>query len=309
MASSVRLLLAWASWPGVLAAAVAGTALGFALGQPVLCFYPTYALFMGALMLLERMLPHESRWTEADGQIAADLGHTLVSNVAVQGVLTFSGMIGFSALARRLGGSGIALWPTAWPLAAQVALGLVVLEFTLYWAHRLAHERRSLWHFHAVHHSVERLWAVNSGRFHFVDAVKSVLPGVALLTLLGAPLEVLTWLSAIGAFVGTMTHCNVAMRFGWLSLLFNTPDVHRWHHSKDLREGNKNYGETLMIWDLVFGTYFNAERRPPVDIGIAEAMPPGFLDQLVWPFRRLLARRPAAAHPEAAPAPIEVAQT
>ena len=64
-------------------------------------------------------------------------------------------------------------------------------------------------------------------------------------------------------YIGLLTHCNVAMRFGPLSLVFNTPELHRWHHSMDLREGNKNYGENLAIWDLLFGTWFNAARRPP----------------------------------------------
>ena len=54
----------------------------------------------------------------------------------------------------------------------------------------------------------------------------------------------------------------------------------------DLREGNKNYGENLMIWDLVFGTFYNdPTRRPPAKIGIRDAMPRTFLGQLVEPFR------------------------
>ena len=50
------------------------------------------------------------------------------------------------------------------------------------------------------------------------------------------------------------------MRFGWLNFVFNTPGLHRWHHSMDLREGNKNYGENLVCWDLLFGTFANPER-------------------------------------------------
>jgi len=112
--------------------------------------------------------------------------------------------------------------------------------------------------------------------------------GMAILLVLGAPMEVLVWLSAITAFIGMMTHCNVAMRFGPLSWVFNTPGLHRWHHSRDLREGNKNYCENIMLWDQVFGTYINpVDRRPPVDIGIADYMPPSFLSQLAWPFRRI----------------------
>jgi len=167
----------------------------------------------------------------------------------------------------------------------QVAFYLLVSDFLLYWIHRKFHGVQ-LWRFHAIHHSVKRLWVVNTGRFHFVDSVKSIVLAMAIMVALGAPMEVVTWFSAITAYVGILTHCNVEMRFGWLSVVFNTPELHRWHHSRDLREGDKNFGENIMLWDWVFGTWFNEARRPPVDIGIKDDMPPRFRDQLVWPFRR-----------------------
>jgi sterol desaturase/sphingolipid hydroxylase (fatty acid hydroxylase superfamily) len=74
------------------------------------------------------------------------------------------------------------------------------------------------------------------------------------------------------------------MRFGPLNYVFNTPGLHRWHHSTDLREGNRNYGENLVFFDLLFGTFFNPNRRPPAIIGISEAMPRTFLGQVKAPF-------------------------
>lgn len=281
----LRMVVAWTSWPGLLAFCTLSTWAGFVWGVPMLAFYVTYAALTAVLLLLQRWMPHEDAWRVADGQLLPDLSHTVLSTAAVQGMLAFSGMVGLAMGATLFSGPGV--WPHGWPLWVQVVLGLAVLEFALYWAHRIAHEWRPLWHFHAVHHSVGKLWVVNNGRFHFVDAIKSVLPGILLLTVLGAPLDVLTWLSALGAYIGMMTHSNAEMRFGPLSWVFNTPELHRWHHSRDIREGNRNYGESLMLWDWVFGTWFNAARRPPVDIGIAEAMPEGFLAQLVWPFRQL----------------------
>jgi sterol desaturase/sphingolipid hydroxylase (fatty acid hydroxylase superfamily) len=106
-----------------------------------------------------------------------------------------------------------------------------------------------------------------------------------LLVFAGAPGDIIIWVSAITAFIGILTHCNVRMQFGWLNYIFNTPGLHRWHHSMDLREGNKNYGENLVLWDLIFGTYFDdARRRPPAKIGISEAMPATFWGQLIAPF-------------------------
>jgi sterol desaturase/sphingolipid hydroxylase (fatty acid hydroxylase superfamily) len=94
------------------------------------------------------------------------------------------------------------------------------------------------------------------------------------------------WFGAVTAFIGILTHCNINVKFGWLNYIFNTSGLHRWHHSMDLREGNMNYGENLMLWDLLFGTYYDdSKRRPPVEIGIKEAMPTTFMAQIIMPFR------------------------
>jgi sterol desaturase/sphingolipid hydroxylase (fatty acid hydroxylase superfamily) len=118
-----------------------------------------------------------------------------------------------------------------------------------------------------------------------VDTLKSMVFAMPLLMVAGAPGDIIIWVSAITAFIGILTHCNVRMRFGWLNYVFNTPGLHRWHHSMDLREGNKNYGENLVLWDLIFGTYFDdTRRRPPAKIGIREAMPATFWGQMLAPF-------------------------
>jgi sterol desaturase/sphingolipid hydroxylase (fatty acid hydroxylase superfamily) len=231
-------------------------------------------------------MPHEPSWNESDGQTFANIAHTILCKGTVQTLVIFSAVIGLTTYITSAEEPGYGIWPRGWPILIQVLMGIVIAEFGLYWAHRIAHEWKPLWRFHAVHHSVTRLWIVNTGRFHFVDSLKSIVLGIVILLVLGAPMEVITWLSAVTAFIGILTHCNIDMRFGVLSSIFNTPELHRWHHSRDLREGNKNYGENIMLWDHVFGTYFNTrDYRPPEDIGISEAMPPGFLQQLAWPFK------------------------
>jgi sterol desaturase/sphingolipid hydroxylase (fatty acid hydroxylase superfamily) len=52
-------------------------------------------------------------------------------------------------------------------------------------------------------------------------------------------------------------------------------ELHRWHHSQLVCESNTNYGQNLVLWDIVFGTRFlPADREPPKEIGIANL--PGF---------------------------------
>jgi len=276
--------VSYVTWPGLFVLCMLITVYGFNNDHPVLFFNLAYIFLILSIFFLERWMPHEQEWRRKDGQIFADIAHTLSSKGTVQVLLIFGGTIGLADYIKPVAEEAYGIWPRDWPMWAQVCLGVVAAEFGLYWAHRIAHEIRPIWRVHAIHHSVRKLWFVNTGRFHFADSVLKIVLGASILIGLGAPLEVVKWLSAVTAFIGMMTHCNVEMRFGPLNYIFNTPELHRWHHSQDLREGDKNYGENVVIWDLLFGTYFNENYRPPLNIGIPEYMPPKFTHQLLWPF-------------------------
>ena len=221
--TTLRKAISWLAWPGLLVLCLLITGYGFTLGRLPLFFNFAYAFLAVSLYALERTMPHERSWNESDGQTFANIAHTLLSKGTVQTLVVFSAVIGLASYVTPASEPGYGLWPRTWPMWIQVLIGIVAAEFGFYWAHRIAHEWKPLWRFHAVHHSVTRLWIVNTGRFHFVDAFKSIIFGVAVLLPLGAPMEVLTWLSAVTAFIGMLTHCNVDMRFGPLSWWFNTP--------------------------------------------------------------------------------------
>ena len=272
------------SWPVLLIFCVSVSAIGMAFGHPVIAFNIAYICLALSLFFLERWIPFEPQWQQKDGQTFANIAHTLTSKGVVHSLFVFSSVIGITAYVTPVSDTGYGIWPRDWPMVIQTIMGLVAAEFGLYWAHRLAHEVGFLWRFHAVHHSVTKLWFVNTGRFHFVDSLFSIILGVSILLALGAPYEVIMWLSAITAYIGMLTHCNVDMKFKYLSYVFNTPALHRWHHSKKLVEGNRNYGENLMIWDHIFRTWINPNRRPSANIGITDEMPLKFTQQLIWPF-------------------------
>lgn len=271
-------------WPGLLGVALAATYGGMQTDHSILYFNLVYLSFAISVGILERVMPHERAWLKNDHQTTANLAHTLLNKGLVQILVVITASVGIADAVQPEAGSTEGLWPGSWPMAVQVGLGLVVAEFGLYWAHRLAHDIPFLWRFHAVHHSVTRLWFINTGRFHFVDTLVSVVLSQPLLYLAGAPMEVFLWVSAVTAFIGVLTHCNIVMRGGPLRYVFNTPELHRWHHSMDPAEGDKNYGENLMLFDHLFGSYFHADRRPPMRIGIKGPMPAQFLGQLVAPF-------------------------
>lgn len=280
------------AWPLLLATSAGILAFGFSRGQPTLFFNLSYAWLVMSLLLCERLLPYRTDWRRPDGQLRQDLSHTVLNKGLVQ--LFIVAALGTGLVAPP---SSTAL--SLWPLWLQVAFGLVASELGLYWAHRLAHEWPLLWRCHSVHHSVKKLWLVNTGRFHFIDSLASVLASLPFLLGSGISMDAVVWVSAITAYIGILTHCNVDMRCGPLSLLFNTPELHRWHHAVDPAIGNRNYGENLMIWDHVFGTYFHRPGEHVETIGISEYMPAEFLGQLWLPFRWKKIQAEAAAESQA----------
>lgn len=64
-------------------------------------------------------------------------------------------------------------------------------------------------------------------------------------------------------------------------------ELHRWHHSRVLEEANSNFGQNLIVWDIIYGTRFlPKDREPPAEIGITDmpAFPMSYLAQLASPF-------------------------
>jgi sterol desaturase/sphingolipid hydroxylase (fatty acid hydroxylase superfamily) len=77
----------------------------------------------------------------------------------------------------------------------------------------------------------------------------------------------------------------------WLRWIIVTPDLHRTHHSCDMREGNSNFGQVFTIWDRLFGTYLDRPALPESQLrmGLPEASRPtrfGSVTLLAYPFQR-----------------------
>jgi sterol desaturase/sphingolipid hydroxylase (fatty acid hydroxylase superfamily) len=283
-AAAARYILAYLSWPLVFFSGLTGAHFAFAGDRPMVAFSAVYAGEVLLLFLLERTIPYEQRWLEADGETANDIAHTVLTKGLVQLAALSAAIFPMLAagLLQPLAAMQFSLWPSSWPMIFQAALAVIIAEFGLYWAQ---------------HHSVTRLWVINTGRFHVIDSLFKIALSQIPLYLLGAPLPVFWWLGAVTAFIGILTHCNVDMRTGLVDFVFSTPRLHRWHHSKDLREGNTNYGENVVLFDQLFGTYFNPDRPSSTDIGIKGQIAPGFVSQLAQPFtkdgvRQILGRQP-----------------
>ena len=285
---AVKRVLTYCSWPTVFFLGLTGAYFAFSSEHPITTFLAVYAGAVASLFLLERYIPYETEWLQSDGETVNNIAHTLLTKGLVQ--LAATAAVLFPMLTaiflQPLAAMKFDLWPSQLPMVVQVTLALMIAEFGLYWAHRIAHETVFFWRFHALHHSVVRLWVVNTGRFHVADSLFKIALSQIPLYLMGAPLQVFWWLAAVTAFIGILTHCNVDMKTGPLDYVFSTPRLHRWHHSKELPEGNTNYGENLVIFDQLFGSYFNPDRPSSTNIGIKGEIAKGFLPQLFQPFTK-----------------------
>jgi sterol desaturase/sphingolipid hydroxylase (fatty acid hydroxylase superfamily) len=297
---NARDLFAMTIFPAILCATIAVTIALMRQGvEPTAAFVgPMISAYL-IVMILERRIPFHESWQRSRGDIPVDLGHLFVS-----GGLTLSLLRpAMLALGVAIGGwlgprVGAELWPGGWPLVAQLVLALVVGEFFMYWAHRLGHEVELLWRFHALHHSAPRLYFLNAVRFHPVDlAISNYAPFVPLVAL-GAGMDVLALFALFSGVHGIFQHANLPLRLGPLNWFFSMAELHRWHHSRRLDEANSNYGQNLIVWDVVFGTRFlPKDREPPEDIGIAglPAFPMDYLGQLASPFTWRRIERESAA--------------
>src|SRR5262245_38579255 len=138
----MRRVLSVLWWPLLFGVSVATTYWGIVHGLTVIAFNATYFALAGSIALLERVMPHEKAWLSNDGQIVPDIAHTVLSKTIAQALVLSLTFLGLAELAAP---AGDAWWPGSLPIALQVVLGLVLVEFGLYWKHRLAHEWPPLW--------------------------------------------------------------------------------------------------------------------------------------------------------------------
>jgi sterol desaturase/sphingolipid hydroxylase (fatty acid hydroxylase superfamily) len=178
----------------------------------------------------------------------------------------------------------------AWPLWGQFLLIFFVKDFLEWSVHNLLHRTPWLWEFHKVHHSIHDMDWVGVMRFHWMEKIVYDSFKYLLLVPLGIAPAVLLWLAVFGTFWGFYNHANVRVRLGPLRYIFNSPQMHIWHHAKadPATPHLCNFGINLSLWDYLFGTvYWPADREAPNDVGFDgdEEFPRDAIRQELWPLR------------------------
>lgn len=157
------------------------------------------------------------------------------------------------------------------PTWLEVALAVLLMDYTLYVWHVLMHRAPFLWRFHVAHHVDLDLDASTALRFHFAELVLSVPWRAAQVLVLGvAPLSFSIWQTFL--FLSIMFHhSNLCLPLEVerrLNRLIVTPRMHGIHHSIVREETDSNWSSGLTIWDWLHGTLRLNVPQDEITIGV-----------------------------------------
>lgn len=179
------------------------------------------------------------------------------------------------------------------PKVPGVLLGVLLLDVTIYWQHRLFHAVPWLWRLHRVHHADTSFDTTTGVRFHPLEILVSMGIKLGIIALFGiAPVAVLIFEIALSS--GSLfTHTNLFLPAGFerrLRWLLVTPEMHRIHHSWHKDETDSNFSFHLSLWDRIFRSYRAVPRdgHTHMIIGLKEFRDPpeqSLMALLLNPFR------------------------
>lgn len=179
-----------------------------------------------------------------------------------------------------------------WPRAAQLFTLFILRDFIQWWVHRLLHWHPRLWEFHKVHHSVQQMGFAAHLRFHWMETIVYRTIEYLPLAMIGFGIDDFFIVHLFTLAVGHFNHSNFKLNLGPLKYIFNNPQMHIWHHAKELPEDRQlgvNFGLTLSIWDYIFRTDFIPYEGRDIKLGFknVDSFPSRFRDQFVYGFKKL----------------------
>jgi sterol desaturase/sphingolipid hydroxylase (fatty acid hydroxylase superfamily) len=165
-------------------------------------------------------------------------------------------------------------------LGLHALLIIPALDFADYLLHRLSHRLSWLWRLRAVHHTDAALDLTTTLRHHPIEVVVGQIVFLTVAFIIGASALEIAAYGVISFAVQLVAHANVELPTAFERVLGGvlvTPSFHRFHHSRDQRQADANYGQVLSLWDRVFGTLAPRDgRETPAAFGVDAFAAPRF---------------------------------
>ncbi|MCC7507423.1 MAG: sterol desaturase family protein [Saprospiraceae bacterium] len=211
------------------------------------------------------------------------IGYAALSDVVVK---AFNQFLGSAFGIRNL----VAINVASLPYWVQLLILFLVRDFIQWNVHRLLHRVPWLWEVHKVHHSVREMGYAAHLRYHFMETVVYRSIEYLPLAMIGFGIQDFILVHLFTILIGHLNHANIYLPLGPLKYIFNNPQMHIWHHAKDIPKGSYgvNYGISLSLWDYLFRTDWMPGNGRDIKLGFDEVdeYPHGFFAQMLKPFRR-----------------------
>ncbi len=181
----------------------------------------------------------------------------------------------------------------------MLAAAILVHTFLAYWMHRLMHSVPAFWRLHRVHHSDPSPDLSTGVRHHPLELLMAAPVYYAGVIALGLPV----WAALLAHFIllagALLKHLDGSLPNRVERILrpvIATPCVHRVHHSSRPVETDSNFGNLLIVWDRVFGTYTEPRPEGPRRTGLGDEHD-AISGSLAWQLR-LAVNEPPQASPK-----------
>ncbi len=218
-------------------------------------------------------------------------------------ILAVLGMFSSIALTTGVAAGVAGLVPALLPATSLGPVALAFLlwlpsDFALYWMHRVFHRFPIIWPLHAVHHSAEVMTPFTTYRQHplallltgwavalFVGLCQGVLLGSSASGLAVAEIAGINlFIVLTNAGLAALHHSHVWLSYGpVLERIVISPAQHQIHHSTDPAHYGKNLGNSLALWDWMFGTLYVIRGDERLTFGLTEDVEKPLMSQRLWP--------------------------
>jgi sterol desaturase/sphingolipid hydroxylase (fatty acid hydroxylase superfamily) len=147
------------------------------------------------------------------------------------------------------------------PFVVRFVAAVLVLDLVRYGVHRFHHALPLLWRVHHVHHSDPDIDLSTGARAHPLETILMQGANLAAVAILAAPPAAVLVIELFSSAQSFFSHANGSLP-GWIEKparrIFVTPDMHRIHHSEEILEQSRNFGDIFPWWDHLFRTYLEA---------------------------------------------------
>lgn len=209
------------------------------------------------------------------------VAYNAISNIAVQAFTDFLALFGVKNL--------VAINVANLPGWVQLLTLFLVRDFIQWNIHRLLHKVPWMWEVHKVHHSIEEMGFAGHLRYHWMENVIYRTLEYIPLAMIGFGIQDYFIVHIFTLAIGHLNHANIYLPLGPLKYIFNSPQMHLWHHAEELpneRRNGVNFGITLSMWDYIFGLNYVPKEDGNIKLGFddMDKYPKSFWKQFTYSF-------------------------